>query len=123
MPMKPPMPMPIPALARTAHGDGVDLVHEDDGTVLAGHLAGLAVQHHHLDVADPHEHALEARRGRVGERDAGLRGDALRQVRLAGPRRSESSAAVDLAAHLLEALDPTEQRHPLGQLDDLRVPL
>ena len=93
--------------------------------MLARQLAGLVVEAEDPQGIHAPEHALDARRRHVAERQTRLGGDCLAEVALARAWRPfEQQTANRLATHLLEALDALEQRHHLaGRLEHLWVAL
>src|SRR5207302_8026049 len=97
--------------ARARLTDGVDLVDEQDArAVLAGQLARLVVQAEYAQRVHAPEHALDARRRHVAERQPRLGRNRLAEIALARTWRAlEQQAANWLATHLLEAFDALEQ--------------
>src|SRR5450755_3265596 len=93
--------------------------------MLAGELARLVVQAHYTERIHAPEHALDARRRHVAERQLGLSGDRLTEVALASAWRTLQEQTPDgLATHQLEALDAFEQGDNLaGRFENLRIAL
>jgi hypothetical protein len=95
--------------------DGVDLVDEDDGALLA--LAGAGEQLPDPLGADADVHLDEVGSAGGEERDARLAGDGLGQQRLAGARRPvEDEAARHLGPQRLEPLGRAQEVECVGQL-------
>src|SRR5579862_7659437 len=93
--------------------------------MFARQLAGLVVEAQNAQRVHAPEHALDARRRHVAERQPRLGGDRLAEVALASAWRALQQKTADRgAAHLLEALDALQQGdHLASRLEHFGVAL